>query len=71
MKPFADLATVVAQLTGGENNPRFDHHDITFSFPTTLSPDYDEDTFSPLTSVTSNVPSSAGSMLAASKNVPT
>jgi serralysin len=50
VKPFADLATVVAQLTGGENNPRFDHHDITFSFPTTLSPDYDEDTFSPLTS---------------------
>jgi serralysin len=55
VKPFADLETVVGQLTGGDNNPEFDHHDITFSFPTTLSSDYEEDTFSPLTSAQKEV----------------
>jgi serralysin len=49
VKPYADLATVVAQLTGGGSAPQWGHDDLTFSFPTTLSSDYDEPTFSPLT----------------------
>jgi serralysin len=53
MKPVASLDTIIAQLTGGPTaGPPWDDHDLTFSFPSVLSSDYDarpdKGTFLPL-----------------------